>query len=302
VKKKTMVNVTALIPNIITLLAIGVGSTSVRYALEGQFKFAVILVSLACILDVLDGRIARMFKSTSDFGAELDSLADAINFGIVPSLIIYLHYFRYGPMRAIGWAVCAVYICCGVLRLARFNVQSNLQKRIPNLENSSMGLPVLNSHEDGARIQAHNVEAVGDNNSINSTVDLDLNPEKLDGYRKHKKMLNFFTGVPITVAAFLLLTPMILSFDLMADFKFSQTFLVLYMLALSLLMVSRTPTLSTKHIRIKRRYIPVFLGLCTIISLFTFIEPWVVLPIASVLYLLSIPITCYQYLRQRGKK
>ena len=110
-----------LIPNLITLLALCAGLSAMRMALEGKFDFAVYLVLLAAILDSMDGRIARLMKGTSKFGAELDSLADFVSFGAGPALILYLWgMHQAGP---IGWIAVLVFSICGALRLARFNVQ-----------------------------------------------------------------------------------------------------------------------------------------------------------------------------------
>lgn len=114
------VPVRALIPNLITLSALGIGLTSVRMALEGKFELAVAAIIVAGVLDALDGRIARLLKSASRFGAELDSLADFVNFGVAPALILYLWALQ--GLKAVGWIICLGFALCCVLRLARFNV------------------------------------------------------------------------------------------------------------------------------------------------------------------------------------
>ena len=87
-----------LFPNVITLLALAVGLSSIRFAIEGKWELAVTAIIVAAILDGFDGRIARMLNATSTFGAELDSLADFVNFGVAPAIVIYLwslHTFKY---------------------------------------------------------------------------------------------------------------------------------------------------------------------------------------------------------------
>ena len=108
------------LPNLVTLLAICLGLTGVRFAIEGQFDFAVYAIIVAAILDGLDGRIARALKGTSRFGAELDSLADFVDFGVAPALVLY--FWSLHEHRSIGWFATLIFAIAGALRLARFNV------------------------------------------------------------------------------------------------------------------------------------------------------------------------------------
>jgi CDP-diacylglycerol--serine O-phosphatidyltransferase len=109
----------AIVPNLVTSLALCAGLTSIRLAMEGRFELAVWAILVAAILDAIDGRVARLLKSTSNFGAQLDSLADFVNFGVAPALLIYIWVLDgIGP---IGWTACLVYAICAALRLARFN-------------------------------------------------------------------------------------------------------------------------------------------------------------------------------------
>jgi len=108
------------IPNIMTIMAIVSGLSSVRMALENRFEMAVVLLLVAAVLDGVDGRIARAIKGSSRFGEQLDSLADAINFGVVPALLSYIYILdRVGKL---GWLAAVIYSVACCLRLARFNV------------------------------------------------------------------------------------------------------------------------------------------------------------------------------------
>lgn len=109
-----------ILPNLITLLAICSGLTSIRFAIEGRIEFAVAAIIFAGILDGIDGRVARFFKSSTRFGAEMDSLADFVNFGVAPAMLLY--FTLLSEMRSIGWIAALVYVSCACLRLARFNV------------------------------------------------------------------------------------------------------------------------------------------------------------------------------------
>ena len=107
-------------PNLITVLALCLGLTAIRLAYEGKLEPAVIAIVVAAVLDGVDGRVARLLKGTSRFGAELDSLADFLNFGVAPALILYS--FVLDEARAVGWIVALIFAIAMALRLARFNV------------------------------------------------------------------------------------------------------------------------------------------------------------------------------------
>jgi CDP-diacylglycerol--serine O-phosphatidyltransferase len=107
-------------PNLLTLLALCSGVTAIRLGIEQRYELAVAAVMIAIVLDALDGRLARLIKGTSRFGAELDSLADFVNFGVAPAILIYL--WALNGMRPLGWVIALMFAVCCALRLARFNV------------------------------------------------------------------------------------------------------------------------------------------------------------------------------------
>jgi CDP-diacylglycerol--serine O-phosphatidyltransferase len=109
-----------LVPNLITLLALCLGMTAIRFAFEDQIEWAVTAIAVAAVLDGLDGRIARALKGTSRFGAELDSLADFIDFGVAPAIVLYV--FGLHEMKSLGWFAALIFAVACALRLARFNV------------------------------------------------------------------------------------------------------------------------------------------------------------------------------------
>ncbi len=109
-----------LLPNLITLLALCSGVTAIRLGIEGRYELAAGCVILAIMLDAVDGRLARMLKGSSRFGAELDSLADFVNFGVAPAVLI--HLWSLHALRNLGWIVSLALAVCCALRLARFNV------------------------------------------------------------------------------------------------------------------------------------------------------------------------------------
>jgi CDP-diacylglycerol---serine O-phosphatidyltransferase len=114
------VPVRTLLPNLITLLALCAGLTAIRLVVENKVDLALAAIVFAALLDGIDGRVARLLKGTSRFGAELDSLADFVNFGVAPGLILY--FWGLHELKSAGWIVALVFAICAGLRLARFNV------------------------------------------------------------------------------------------------------------------------------------------------------------------------------------
>lgn len=114
-----------LLPNLVSILALCSGLTAIRFAIAGNFGLAILLIGTAAALDGLDGRLARMLKSESAIGAELDSLCDFVNFGVTPALVLYLWGLR--AETSLGWIAVLVYAVCCMLRLARFNVGSRVE-------------------------------------------------------------------------------------------------------------------------------------------------------------------------------
>ncbi|MCM2292000.1 CDP-diacylglycerol--serine O-phosphatidyltransferase [Allorhizobium sp. BGMRC 0089] len=128
-----------MVPNLITVLAICSGLTGVRLAFEGRFELAVAMVLLAAFLDGIDGRIARLMKATSKFGAQMDSLADIVNFGVAPALVLYFDILD--KVHSIGWIAALVFAISAGLRLARFNVMEERAMKAPWQKEYFVGVP-----------------------------------------------------------------------------------------------------------------------------------------------------------------
>ena len=128
-----------LLPNLITLLALCAGLTAIRVAVEGKLELALAAIVFAAMLDGVDGRLARMLKGTSRFGAELDSLADFVNFGVAPALILY--FWGLHDLGNVGWIAALVFAICAGLRLARFNVMIDDPNRPSWAGNFFTGVP-----------------------------------------------------------------------------------------------------------------------------------------------------------------
>ena len=131
--------VRTLLPNLVTLLALCAGLTAIRLAVEDKLDWALAAIVFAALLDGVDGRIARMLKGTSRFGAELDSLADFVNFGVAPALILY--FWGLHELKSAGWIAALVFAICAGLRLARFNVMIDDPNRPIWAGNFFTGIP-----------------------------------------------------------------------------------------------------------------------------------------------------------------
>src|SRR5436305_12729783 len=153
--------VRTLVPNLITLLALCAGLTAIRLAVEQKLEWALAAIVFAALLDGIDGRIARLLKGTSRFGAELDSLADFVNFGVAPALILY--FWSLHELGHAGWIAALTFAICAALRLARFNVMIEDPNRPAWAGNYFVGVPAaagaitvrlpicLRFHTDGRR-------------------------------------------------------------------------------------------------------------------------------------------------------
>src|SRR5436853_2864925 len=128
-----------LVPNVITLLAICAGLTAIRLSTEGQMELAVGAIVFAAVLDGIDGRVARMIKGRSKFGAELDSLADFVNFGVAPGLILY--FWQLHELNNVGWIAAMIFAISGGLRLARFNATMDDPNKPAFAANYFTGVP-----------------------------------------------------------------------------------------------------------------------------------------------------------------
>jgi CDP-diacylglycerol--serine O-phosphatidyltransferase len=125
VKRVTSFSINRMIPNVLTLLALCAGMSAIRYAVIGKFEAAVIAIIVAGILDGLDGRMARLLKANSSFGAQLDSLSDFLSFGAAPAIVLY--FWTLAQLGSLGWVIALFFAACCALRLARFNTQLDVE-------------------------------------------------------------------------------------------------------------------------------------------------------------------------------
>ncbi len=230
------------------MLALCMGMTAIKYTFEGNLEMAVVMVLIACFMDGVDGSAARLLKSSSDFGAQLDSLADLVSFGVTPAIIIY--HWKLSTLSVFGWVIALIYASCTALRLARYNVES-----------------------------------------------AGFSSEKTNNVTKIKKN-TYFEGISSPCGAILVLTPLICTFHIVNKSSFNVFIICLYMLFIALMMVSRIPTISTKAFKIEKHNVTFIMAILAIFTAAIFLMPWTIIPIFSLLYLFSIPISWFHYTKK----
>ncbi|MFI4984261.1 MAG: CDP-diacylglycerol--serine O-phosphatidyltransferase [Rickettsiales bacterium] len=129
-------------PNLVTIMSLCIGVSAIRYALDAKWEIAAALIIFSVFLDGLDGRLARLLNSTSKFGAQLDSLADMVCFGVAPAVLMFLWSLKYIPYKGVGWAVVLFYVTCSALRLARFNSVLDDEKQKAKLNHYFTGVAI----------------------------------------------------------------------------------------------------------------------------------------------------------------
>ena len=258
------VPIRSMVPNLVTMSAACAGITSITLAAGGKFVPAMVALVIACICDGIDGRIARALNVSSKLGAELDSLADFVNFGVAPAMFMYFWLtgrqvgsseVLVGDPRMVRAILgCALYYAmCDCFRLARFNTMLE-QPTLP--------------------------------------------------YWKH-----FFTGVPAPGGCWMVLSPAILTVafgakDMCPALRsvFQNPWFGMFMLLfVGTLMASRLPTISLKSLHISRRYALVVWTFLLLVLVSLFINLWMTLGVLGALYILTVPVTGWIFVRVRAK-
>lgn len=231
-------------PNIVTMLALCAGVTSIRYSIQQDWVKAVIYIFIAALFDGLDGRVARLLKGSTKFGAELDSLSDFVSFGVAPAILIY--QWSLNSLPKFGWFFCLLMVIGQAMRLARFNTM--------------------------------------------------LEEEPQPDYWH-----NFFVGVPAPAAAAIAIMPCMISFDfpelnyIVKSHAFCATLLCL----VAFLMVSRIPTISTKHMKVPSYMIMPLMLIVTLFASFIISQPWLTLGLMVIAYILSLPVGVAIFLKAK---
>ena len=246
----------AIVPNLVTSMAACAGITSISFSSEGRWLPALWALLVAVICDGMDGRIARLLNASSKLGAELDSLADFVNFGVAPAMFMYF-WFTGGPTHMIDGEpvnpvlirtvlACALYYAmCDCFRLARFNTMLE-QETAP--------------------------------------------------YWTH-----FFTGVPAPGGCWMVLTPAMVALALNLKWSPSPYLGIFMLLFVGSLMASRLPTISLKHLRIPKAWLPFVLAALLLLVALLVSNFWLTLGALGAGYILTVPLTGWIFLRVRDR-
>jgi CDP-diacylglycerol---serine O-phosphatidyltransferase len=255
----------ALVPNLLTTLALCCGLASLHFSLMGQWEKALAAIVLSGIFDVLDGAAARLLRVSSGFGAVLDSLSDFLAFGVAPAMILQQWILKPQTNRVIdtlGLVAVMTFAVCAALRLARFT--SALSVPTPAGPSSQAGA------QSGAPSSAS------------------------------KKPSLFFVGMPTPAGAGCALLPaFIIASGRFPDVKIPETAIAIYTTVIALLMVSRVPMFALKGVRVGRRWTAPIMVLVVVLAALMLREPWLVLAGLAGFYLVTIPWSWA--LQRRGK-
>jgi len=240
-EKLEEISVSKLVPSFLTLLGLCSGITAIRFAISGDWTHAVIAVICAGIFDMLDGRAARILGADSRFGAQLDSLADIVSFGVAPAIIMF--NWSLWQLDLLGWIITLLFCAASAVRLARFNVQA--------------------ARDEGAT---------------------NVHP--------------YFTGLPTPAAAFMLLLPLLLSFQWPDPRMHDPVIAAVILIVTAGLMVSTLPTPSLKYLRLPRWLMAVLAaGLLACLVIW----PWPTLTMALLIYIASIPVAIIRHSPRKVK-
>jgi len=231
-------------PNMVTMMALCAGVTSMRYAIQEDWVKSVICIFLAAFFDGLDGRVARMLKGASKFGAELDSLSDFVSFGVAPAILMY--QWTLSDLPRFGWFFCLLFSIGMAMRLARFNTM--------------------------------------------------LDEEPQPEYWHH-----YFVGVPAPAAAALGILPVLISFEF-PDLEIlrSDWFCGILMAVVTMFMVSRIPTISTKRMKVPSYMLLPLMLFVVLFASFVISQPWMTLGVLTFLYACSIPVGIIKFLHDKA--
>ena len=268
-----------ILPNTLTLIGVCIGLSSINFALNQNYKLAIIAILFAAIIDGLDGRIARLIKGTSKVGKELDSLTDIISFGVAPAFIMY--FWTLSSLGKFGWLISLIYVVCIALRLARFNIntegeatwENNFFEGIPSPAGAILVLSPLVYELSG--LEVINI----DNSSV--------------GLRIDKWIKNELTKIPQSLIEKDLRNGKLSGLEVInIDYKF---FIPSLFVLISILLISKIPTYSFKKIVVPRSTtIFLLLGIVLLFGLLL-IFPFKVIIIGSLIYFLTIPLSILHY-------
>lgn len=263
-KRTGTISIIKLVPNMATIMGLCIGLSSIRFAFQEQWEIAVAFIIFASCIDGIDGFLARKLDASSDFGAQLDSLSDFLNFGIAPAIVVYLWLktngwlpdkgdFGYG----IGWATVLLFVVCCAIRLARFNCE---------LEADPDEIP-------------------------------DFHKKFFTGVPAPAGAI-FACGPMITTFAFEENYPAFFEY---IDFVQNPFFACLNVLIAAILMASRIPTISFKKLKIPKERVHIALICIAIALVFLFTEPWLAMVFVGLWYYVSLPLSSMKFIKLQNE-
>lgn len=229
-----------LLPNILTVGGFVSGLTALRFAMEGRWAGVIVLISVAAVFDALDGRTARRFKTSSAFGAALDSLSDLVVFGVVPALCLYIWALQ--GAGTIAWAATLFFAVTIALRLARFD--------------SELPDP----------------------------------PEYA---------VNYFTGIPAPAAGFLVMLPVVMDLQFQLSVTKDPVLISIWLVLIGAGAVSSLPTFAGKRVKFPIESVLPVLAVIGLLGAAIVTEPWMTYLVVSLIYVVSIPLSIFRFLRER---
>ena len=257
--KLRSIPVTKLIPNMLTLAGLCFGMSAIRFAMDARWELSVTLLVAAAIIDGMDGRVARMLNSTSTFGAQLDSLADFLSFGVAPGMVMYL--WSMHQIKGVGWAVALFFAVCCALRLARFNTAMFEEEKQAWKEKFFVGVPA----PAGALLCVFPM-----------VIGFQIDPP-----------VHLITDQTVAIVAH----------KSGPSHPALIALVILYVIGIAALMSSRVPTYSIKQIKILHSNILPALVIGAALIGCLIIEPWATLSFVGFYYLISIAFSVRKYRR-----
>lgn len=261
---KRSIPIAKFFPNVITFLGLCIGLTAIKYSFAHKWELAVTFILIAAIIDGMDGRLARILDSTSHFGAELDSLADLISFGVAPAFLLF--FWQLNEIKVLGWAFTMAFVLCMAIRLARFNatlVEKQNEENILIFKKFFFtGVPAP-------------VGAI-----------LVLLPVILSFHQDQEEFFSYFNIINII------------------NINNKNYLILGYIIFIATLTVSKLPTFSLKHLKIPAQLDSIVIFIFAVIVIFSITKPWITIPVLLFCYLISIPVSCiyYSYLYNKNSK
>lgn len=301
-----------LLPNIFSLLSLGVALTGLRYVLMGEFDWAVSMLFIAFALAFIDRQIEGIIGADAPLDYRLNLLTDFTCFGVLPPLMLYI--WQLHQLDGIGWAASLLITICIAMRVARDYDDENLQlgQEENDYEDDESEEEYSEGEDEEEYEDEENEEALEseENDEVihedfeeeEDDDDEEMEEEYEDAEENEPEATRFSRGIPLPFAGILLLLPMTLWLQFSGSITFMPEAALAYIVVIALLTVSRVATFSLANITIPQRYfVPVMIGLALVVVLFLTL-PWIMISLACVCYLISIIVSVKQHARMLAEQ